>query len=106
MFQMKDTDAGLSLSLAKDPDPRNPRLVDDNLFMLVTWTENLGDRHAWATRGDFEADITPDMALILPLLKADTENGPVLVRSWAAEDPVAGFAFATHERLIIGITAQ
>lgn len=101
MFQIKDTDAGLSLSLGIDPEPRNPRLVEDSLFTVVTWIHGLGDPHVWTSPETFHAAITPDAAAVLPLLRVDTKNGPVLVRSWSDDDEIAGYAFATHERLCI-----
>lgn len=106
MYQIRDTDAGLSLSLARDPHPRNPRIADDNLFQIVTWTDGLGDSHDWPSPSKFQATITPDMALILPLLKTKTAKGAVLVRSWSDEDRIAGYAFATHERLLLAFGAD
>ncbi len=101
MFQIKDTEAGLSLSLGIEPDPRNPRMVDDNLFTVVAWTPGLGDPHEWASPEAFHAAITPDMAAIFPLHRAETSKGPILLRSYSDSDEIAGYAFATFERLCL-----
>lgn len=101
MFQISDTDTGLSLSLGVDPKPRNPRLVEDNVFQVVTWVPGLGDPHAWDYPEAFLAVIKPDAAAIFPLRSIETKRGTVLVHAQPGEGPVVGYAFATFERLCI-----
>lgn len=101
MLEIRDTDTGLSLSLDKDPGPRNPRLALDPVFQVVTWTPNLGDAHAWPDAAALLAEIRPDRAALFPLRVLPTTDGPILVRMRSGEGPVAGYAFATFERLCI-----
>ena len=37
MFGIRDDAAGLAVSLTREPRPRDPRLVEDNLFQIATW---------------------------------------------------------------------
>ncbi len=102
MFQIRDTDAGLSLSLGIDPEPRDPRLAEDNVFQLVTWTPGLGDPHDWASPEAFLGAFPADQAAIFPLKQIETRSGPVLVMLQPGdEEPRLGYAVATFERLCI-----
>ena len=101
MFQIRDTGAGLLLSLDIDPEPRNPRLVEDNIFHVVSWSEGLGDPHGWPSRDAFHAAVTPATAMIFPLYREETRNGPILLMSYSDKDKIEGYAFATHERLCL-----
>ena len=101
MFQIRDTDAKLTLTLDIEPDPRDPRLVLDSLFHVVTWTAGLGDAHDWASPAAFHAAITSEIALILSLTTIRTRGGPVLVQSSPDRDRIVGYAFVTWERLCI-----
>ena len=101
MFEIRDTDAGLSLTLDIDPNPRDPRLVEDSLFHVVTWNLGLGDDHDWASPAAFHAAVTPEIALILPLKTIRTRGGLVLVQSSSDRDAIVGYAFATWERICL-----
>ena len=108
MFEIRDSDAGLALVMDRDPEPRNPRLVEDPLFALVTWQPGLGDPHGWADRAAFRAAIGPRDHLIFPLVRVETERGPVLLRQREMRDgPAIGYAFASfeHIRLRFGLDA-
>lgn len=99
MFQIRDTDAKLTLTLDVDPNPRDPRLVEDSLFHVVTWNLGLGDDHDWDTPEAFHAAITPEIALIVPLATIRTRGGLVLVQSSTDRDAIAGYAFSTWGRI-------
>lgn len=99
MFQIRDTGAKLTLTLDIDPNPRDPRLVEESLFHVVTWTAGLGDTHDWASPAAFHAVITPEVALILPVKTIRTKGGPVLVQSSSNRDRIVGYAFVTWPRL-------
>ncbi len=99
MFQIRDTEAGLSLSLGIEPKPRNPRFAEENVFHVVSWISRLGDLHEWASPEDFHAAITSNIAAIFPLYRMETKKGPILLRSYSDNDKIAGYAFATYERL-------
>ena len=101
MFQIRDTEAGLSLSLSIDPEPRNPRLVEDNVFHVVSWAAGLGDPHDWPSFDAFHAAVTPDTAVIFPLYRVETGNGPILLMSCSDNDKIEGYAFAIHARLCL-----
>ena len=108
MFEIKDSDAGLALVMDRDPAPRNPRLVEDPLFALVTWQPGLGDLHGWPDRTAFRAAIGARDHLIFPLVRVETERGPVLLRQQEMKDgPAIGYAFASfeHIRLRYGLDA-
>jgi hypothetical protein len=101
MFQINDTDTRLTLTLVKDARPRNPRLVEDNVFHLVTWTRGLGDPHGFLSRKAFLDAFPAETTAIFPVRKMDTARGPVLVRVYSDKERIAGYAFATFERLCI-----
>lgn len=101
MFKISDSASGLSLAMRVDPSPRNPRLVNDNVFQVVTWTKGLGDPHEWPNRKAFLAAFPIETTVIFTVKKLHTRRGPVLVRAYSKDDPVDGYAFATHERLCI-----
>ena len=106
MFEIKDSDAGLALVMDRDPAPRNPRLVEDPLFALVTWQPGLGDPHGWADRAAFRAAIGPRDHLIFPLVRVETERGPVLLRQREMKGGRAvGYALAsfTHIAMRFGL---
>ena len=108
MFEIKDSDAGLALVMDRDPEPRNPRLVEEPLFTLVTWQPGLGDPHGWADRAAFHAAIGPRDHLIFPLVRVETDRGPVLLRQREVKGGLAiGYAFASfeHIRLRFGLDA-
>ena len=101
MFQIRDTDAGLSLSLTVEPEPRNPRLVDNNVFQIVSWLPGLGDPHAWASPEDLLHAMSADKAAVFPLYRVETKNGPILLRSYSDNDTIAGYAVATYQQLCL-----
>lgn len=101
MFEIRDTDAGLSLVLDVEPEPRNPRLVENNVFQIVSWIPGLCDPHDWASPEALLAAMTPDMAAVFPLYRLETKGGPVLVRSYSDADRIAGYAVATFEQLCL-----
>ena len=101
MFKMSDSASGLSLCMTIDPQPRNPRLVNDNVFQIVTWTKGLGDPHAWPDRQAFLDAFPAETNVLFPVRALHTRKGPVLVRVYSNDDPIDGYAFATHERLCI-----
>ena len=108
MFEIKDSDAGLALVMDRDPEPRNPRLVEDPLFALVTWQPGLGDPHGWADRAAFLTAIGARDHLIFLLVRVETDRGPVLLRQREMRDgPAIGYAFASfeHIRLRYGLDA-
>ena len=108
MFEIKDSEAGLALVMDRDPEPRNPRLVEDPLFALVTWNPGLGDPHDWPDRETFHAAVSPKDHAIFALVRVETAKGPVLMRQQEAKDgPTVGYAFASfeHIRLRFGLDA-
>ena len=108
MFEIRDSDAGLALVMDRDPAPRNPRLVEDPLFALVTWQTGLGDPHDWPDRAAFHAAIGVQNHLIFPLVRVETDRGPVLLRQREMKGGRAiGYAFASfeHIRLRFGLDA-
>ena len=108
MFEIKDSDAGLALAMERDPQPRNPRLVEAPLFAIVTWDPDLGDPHAWPDRAAFRAAVSAKDHVIFPVVRLDTPKGPVLLRQQEIKDgPAIGYAFASfaHIRLRFGLDA-
>lgn len=100
MFSIQDTDAGLALTLERDPNPRDPRLVEDPLFQIVTWDEGLGDPHAWPDPEAFHARIGPSKHVIFPLVRIETPKGPVMLRKIeAGTGCIVGYAFAAFSRI-------
>ena len=100
MFTIQDTDAGLALTLERDPSPRDPRLVEEPLFQIVTWDHDLGDPHDWADAEAFHVSIGPAKHVIFPLVRIETPKGPVMLRKAEAKTgPVIGYAFASFERI-------
>ena len=99
MFKISDSASGLSLRMSVDPKPRNPRLVSDNVSHIVTWTKGLGDPHGWADRKTFLAAFPACTTVLFAIKTLHTRRGPVLVRAYADDDPVVGYAFATFEKL-------
>lgn len=100
MFTIHDNDAGLSLVMERDPAPRNPRLVEESLFTLITWTRDLGDAHTWPDQAKFHAAVRPDTHLIYPLVRVETSNGPILLRqAELKESPAIGYAIASFDAL-------
>ena len=100
MFTIQDTDAGLCLTMERDPEPRDPRLVEEPLFQIVTWDPNLGDPHDWADAEAFHASIGPAKHAIFALVRVETPEGPVMLRKIeAGEGRVIGYAFASFERI-------
>ena len=101
MFQITDSDTGLALKLAKDPKPRHPRLVEDNVFQVVTWEPGLTDPHDWTSEIELLGAFDPKTTAVFPLRTIRTRRGPVLVRAQPDDGPFIGYAFATHARLCI-----
>ena len=100
MFEIKDSDAGLALTMDRDPEPRDPRLVEEPFFTVITWGCGMGDPHDWADPEAFHAAIRPKHHAIFPLVRVETAKGPVLVRRQEAKDrPVIGYAFASFEQI-------
>ena len=102
MFEIKDGAAGLALTMERDPHPRNPRLVEEPLFGIVTWEAGLGDPHDWPNRAAFRAAVSPKDHAIFPLVRVETGHGPVLMRQQEArEGPAVGYAFASVARICL-----
>ena len=100
MFTLRDGDAGLSLHMERDAKPRDPRFVEEPLFALLTWTPGLGDPHDWPNRRVFEDAVRFDTHLVFPLVRVETERGPVLLRQAEIKDcPIVGYAVAPHEAI-------
>lgn len=102
MFEIKDSDAGLALVMEREPAPRSPRLVEAPLFALVTWKPGLGDPHDWPDRTAFQAAVSAEDHVIFPLVRVDTDRGPVLMRQQEMKDgPAVGYAFASLEAICL-----
>ena len=114
MFRIEDTSAGFTLTMDRDPAPRNPRLVEEPLFGFVTWgtggtgSPALGDPHDWPDRAAFRAAVTSKDHVLFPLVRVETPKGSVLMRQEEMRDgPCVGYAFASFERvcLVLGLDA-
>ena len=111
MFRIEDTSAGFTLTMDREPAPRNPRLVEEPLFGFITWgpaSERLGDPHAWPDRAAFRTAVGSRDHAIYPLVRLETPKGPVLMRQQEVRDgPAIGYAFASFERicLVLGLDA-
>ena len=102
MFEIKDSDAGLALVMDRDPEPRNPRLVEEPLFALVTWEPGLGDPHDWLDRKAFRAAISAKDHVVFPLVRVETKRGPVLMRQQEVRDgPTVGYAVASFDHICL-----
>ena len=102
MFTIQDATAGLALTLQRDPSPRNPRLVEDPLFQIVTWDRELGDPHDWPDAEAFRAVVNAAKHVLYPVVRIETAKGPVMLRkAEAGAGKVIGYAFASHERICI-----
>ena len=102
MFEIKDSDAGLALTMDRDPEPRDPRLVEEPFFTVVSWERGLGDPHDWLDPKAFHAAIRPKDHAIFPLVRFETAKGPVLMRkpeTSGSDKPVIGYAFASFEQI-------
>lgn len=99
MLEIHDAEAGLSLRLVLDPEPRDPRMVEEAVFQVVTWVPGLGEPHGWASPEAFLAAMGREGPVILPLVSGETRRGPVLRQAGPGAGPVVGYAFATLERL-------
>lgn len=102
MFEIRDDAAGLAVSLTREPHPRDPRLVEDSLFQIATWDAGgLGDPHDWPSREAFMAAMSPDRTAIFAVVRVESPDGPYLVAAGRDAEAIAGYAFATHERLCL-----
>lgn len=102
MFEIRDDAAGLAVSLTHEPEPRDPRLVEDPVFRVVTWDAGgLGDPHDWPTREAFMAAMTPERAAIFGVARVTSPRGSYLVCAGRETGRIVGYAFATFERLCL-----
>ena len=99
MLQMVDKDTGLMMTMEVQSKPQNPRLAENNLFQLVTWTKGLGDTHTWRTRESFLSSIKTQDHLIYRLRKGERSRRPTLAVLHGTEAPVIGYAFAHYDLL-------
>ena len=99
MLQMIDKDTGLTMTMAVQAKPQNPRLAESNLFQIVTWTKGLGDIHRWRSHEDFLSSIKTQDHLIYRLRKGDRSRRPTLAVLHGTEAPTIGYAFAHYDLL-------
>ncbi len=96
---MNDKDTGLTMTMAAQSKPKNPRVSENNLFEIVTWTPGLGDPHKWRSRDHFLSSIKTQDYLIYRLRKCDDERREALAVLQGTDRPVAGYAFASYDLL-------
>ncbi|WP_111538128.1 hypothetical protein [Palleronia aestuarii] len=100
MLQMIDDETGLRMTMAVQSKPRNPRLADNNLFRIVTWTKGLGDPHPFHDRVEFHSRIPTRQYLIYRLrLNTDQTGRSSLSAMQGDMAPTAGYAFADYDLL-------
>ena len=99
MLQMTDKETGLTMTMNVQSAPENPRLGENNLFQIVTWTKGLGDTHKWRTHEDFLSSIKTQDYLIYRLRKGENTRRPVLTMLYNNEAPTVGYAFADYDLL-------
>ena len=99
MLQMIDDETGLKMTMAVQSKPRNPRLAENNVFQIVTWTEGLGDTHRWRGRDEFLSCILTQDHLIYRLRKCGRDTRPALAVLHHTAVGTIGFAFASYDLL-------
>ena len=105
MIQMIDEETGLTMTMAMQAKPQNPRLAENNIFQIVTWTEGLGDPHRWRGRDDFLSCVLTQDYLIYRLQKCGRDTRPALAVLHNTAVGTIGFAFASYDllRLELGV---
>ncbi|TRD14903.1 hypothetical protein [Palleronia caenipelagi] len=101
MFEIKDTAAGLTVTMIREPEPRNPRMADENLFQIVTWIPDLGDAHDWPNEQAFLASINHEETVMMPLTTILIRGRHALVPAYKDTDRVVGYAFASFESICL-----
>ena len=96
---MIDKDTGLTMTMDVQANPRNPRLEENNLFQIVTWTKGLGDVHTWRSNDEFLSCIKTQDHLIYRLRNGERSRRPTLALLHGTEAPVIGYAFAHYDLL-------
>ena len=96
---MIDSETGLRMGMAVESKPQNPRLSENNLFQIVTFTKGLGDPHKFASHDAFVTRIQTHDNLIYRLQKTDGLRRSALAVHHGNDAPVAGFAFAPYKLL-------
>ena len=99
VLKMIDNETGLTMTMGVQAQPQNPRLAENNLFQIVTWTKGLGDTHKWRTHEDFLSCIKTQDHLIYRLRKGESARHTVLTVLHGTEAPVIGYAFAHYDLL-------
>lgn len=96
---------GHSIIISLEADPRNPREEFDHLGTMFCWHKrhNLGEKHAYATPGDFEDVATREKyPVVLPLYLYD--HGGLTMRTRPFDCPwdsgQVGWIFVTREQLL------
>ncbi len=96
---MIDKDTGLTMSMAVQTKPQNPRAAENNIFQFVTWTKGLGDTHRWRSHDDFLSVIKTQDHLIYRLRKGERSRRATLAILHDNEAPTIGYAFAHYDLL-------
>ena len=99
VLQMIDDETGLRMTMAVESTPQNPRLSENNLFQIVTFTRGLGDPHRFASHDAFVTRVQTHDNLIYRLQKTDGLRRSALAVHHGNDAPVAGFAFAPYKLL-------
>ncbi len=102
---MIDHETGLTMTMAVQSKPRNPRLAENNVFHIVTWTEGLGDAHGWRGRDTFLSCILTQDHLIYRLQKGGRDTRPALAVLHDTSASTVGFAFASYDLLRLELDA-
>lgn len=102
---MIDDETGLAMTMAIQSKPRNPRVSENNVFQIVTWTKGLGDPHGWGSRDAFLSHIRTQDHLMYRLRTCDHFRRPTLAVLLDTSVPTAGYAFAHYDLLRLELDA-
>ncbi len=102
---MIDDETGLKMTMAIQSKPQNPRVAENNVFQIVTWTKGLGDPHRWGSRDAFLSRILTHDYLMYRLRTCDHFRRPTLAVLRDTSVPTAGYAFASYDLLRLELDA-
>ena len=102
---MIDDETGLRMTMAVQSKPQNPRLAENNVFQIVTWTKGLGDTHRWRSQDEFLSCILTHDHLMYRLRTCDHFRRPTLSILRDTNVPTAGYAFASYDLLRLELDA-